>query len=87
MEMIELPRPPNNSGAFIPPSQFEGKKKPHKGWKETISLPREDIETLLTQYETRTVDQILLWRLLSVRDINPALAKWLAEIRTNFLGR
>jgi hypothetical protein len=84
---VEIPRPPANSGTFIPPSQFEGedggKPKPHKGWRPTVFVRREALVNILDQHLTGRVDPILLWATFGAREIGPVLSKWLDDIRAN----
>lgn len=83
---VEIPRPPSNCGAFIPPSQFEGGNKQHPGWRSTVLLPRDPLAELLRQHASGKIEGPLLWSLLQTHWVTPLLGVWLKEIEPLVLG-
>ncbi len=86
VEYVEVPRPPENCGAFIPPSRFEGSANgaglPHKGFSPTVCVSREALVELVLQQDRGSVDRVLLRGVLGAHDLTPGLSSWLREIRS-----
>ena len=80
-EFVEVDRPPNNSGAFLPPAQFTGDvQDPSR--KPTVKVHRMKLLRLINQYEDGdTVDLCLLWAVLGATRVSDELQHWFRCIR------
>lgn len=77
---VRVPRPPFNSGAFVPPDAIELKRR--KVTDDSCWLSFHALAQLVYQNSRDCVDTRLLWSTLLTTRVTPPLAAWFETIAT-----
>jgi hypothetical protein len=72
-DLIEVSRPPEDSGAFLPPSRYSNvrHKELNPSWRHTVMLSRSQLVSI------REGNYDLLWPVFLVHKMTPKLQTWL----------